>query len=111
MSDARIETYAEFWPFYLKEHGKQSTRVMHYVGTSLAVSLFCYAVATQHYGMLLAAPLPGYAFAWVSHFFIEHNRPATFKYPLWSLYSDFKMLGYMLIGRLNSELQVAPPGV
>ena len=33
----------------------------------------------------------GYAFAWVGHFFFEKNKPATFKYPVWSMLSDLKM--------------------
>ncbi|WVQ93518.1 hypothetical protein IAU59_000592 [Kwoniella sp. CBS 9459] len=32
-----------------------------------------------------------YAFAWISHFFVEKNRPATFTYPVWSLRGDLKM--------------------
>ncbi|MEO6391262.1 MAG: DUF962 domain-containing protein, partial [Pyrinomonadaceae bacterium] len=33
--------------------------------------------------------------------FIEHNRPATFRHPLWSFIADYKMFGMMLIGRMN----------
>ena len=65
------------------------------------------AVATRHFALLLAALVCGYAFAWVGHFFVEHNRPATFRHPLWSFRADFKMLGCALSGRLASELQRA----
>jgi hypothetical protein len=47
----------------------------------------------------------GYAFAWFSHFVIEKNKPATFKYPLWSFISDYKMVFYMLTGRMNAEVE------
>jgi hypothetical protein len=42
----------------------------------------------------------GYAFAWVGHFFFEKNRPATFKYPLYSLRGDFVMASDVLTGRI-----------
>jgi hypothetical protein len=54
---------------------------------------------------LLLAPLAGYFFAWIGHFLVEKNRPATFKYPLESLRGDFKMFGLMATGRMNEELQ------
>ena len=45
---------------------------------------------------LLAAPLAGYGFAWVGHFFFEHNRPATFSHPWYSLAADFVLFRDML---------------
>jgi hypothetical protein len=60
--------------------------------------------------LLVPAAICGYAFAWVGHFFVEHNRPATFKHPLWSFFADFKMLAFALTGRLAAELQRAGIG-
>ena len=101
---ARFRTYAEFWPFYLGEHAKASTRAVHYFGTLASTAALVFALATQNWWWLLAVPVAGYAFAWFSHFFIEKNKPATFKAPFWSLISDYRMCGLFLTGRLSDEL-------
>ena len=103
----RYTSFADFWPFYLREHSKASTRALHYVGTSLVVVIAIGAVLTGRWGWLIALPVAGYAFAWVAHFAVEKNRPATFTYPLWSLVADFRMWGLWLTGRLGPELDRA----
>ncbi|WP_447765319.1 Mpo1-like protein [Sphingopyxis panaciterrae] len=100
-------SFAEFWPFYLREHSKVRTRALHYVGTSLVVLIAVAAVVSGRWGWLVALPLAGYFFAWVAHFGVEKNRPATFTYPLWSLAADFRMWGLWLTGRLGPELDKA----
>jgi hypothetical protein len=101
---ATHRTYAEFWPFYLREHAKPATRGIHYVGTISSTLVLLWAIATQNWWWLLAVPVLGYAFAWTSHFFIEKNKPATFQAPFWSLISDYRMCGLWLSGRLGNEL-------
>jgi hypothetical protein len=101
---ARFRTYADFWPFYLREHAKPSTRAVHYAGTIASALALVVAIATGNWWWLIAVPFFGYGPAWFGHFFIEKNRPATFKYPLWSLAADWKMWALMATGRLNAEL-------
>ena len=110
MSDAkpRITTFEAFWPFYLGEHSLPTTRWFHFVGTTIALLNLISAVVFLAPTYVVSALLSGYFFAWVSHFFIEKNRPATFTYPLWSFIADWKMWAMMATGRLNAELARHP---
>jgi hypothetical protein len=107
VSAQRIGSFAEFWPYYLGEHSRAGTRALHLVGTTLALGLVVAAVVAGKPWLLLGALLSGYGFAWVGHFAVEHNRPATFRYPLWSLAADWKMWGLALTGGLGPELRRA----
>lgn len=105
----RYRSFAEFWPYYLREHAAPGTRALHYVGTSLAILLLLAWVAEGDWRLLVATPIAGYGFAWLAHAVIERNRPATFTYPLWSLRGDFYMLFCWASGRLGAELKRAKP--
>jgi hypothetical protein len=98
-------TYPEFWRRYLGAHRDPRTRGLHYLGTSLALGALGAAAATRNWRWLVAAPITGYSAAWLGHLVFEHNRPETFGHPLWSLASDFRMLGLFVAGRLGDELQ------
>ena len=104
MSTPKITTYGEFWPYYLHEHSRPGTRAIHYVGTSLAVASLVAAIVTGNPWLLVVMLFAGYGPAWIGHFFIEHNRPATFTYPFWSLISDFRMALTWATGGLENEL-------
>ncbi|ANB59441.1 DUF962 domain-containing protein [Anoxybacteroides amylolyticum] len=100
-----FKNYEEFWPFYLSQHRKRATRVWHFIGTSFVFIFLVTAVVTWNAWWILAAPVVAYSFAWISHFFIEGNKPATFGHPLWSLRADFRMYRLMLLGKLEKELE------
>ncbi|MBG6288768.1 MULTISPECIES: Mpo1-like protein [Pseudomonas] len=97
----RFRSFAEFYPYYLQEHSNAVCRRLHYVGSLLVLSILAYAIVSGHWLWLLAMPLAGYGFAWVGHFVFEKNRPATFKYPLWSLMGDWVMLKDAFTGRIR----------
>jgi len=101
------KSFAEFWPFYLREHARPRTRALHYAGTSLVAALALAAFVTGNWLLLIAMPVAGYGFAWASHMLVERNRPATFTYPAWSLAADFKMWWLWLTRRLGPELRAA----
>src|SRR5512145_2049088 len=102
-SNAR-RTFSEFWPYYLGEHSRPETRWFHLLATLVLWGLLVAALAARIWWLLLAIPVAAYGLAWFSHFFIEHNRPATFSQPLYSLLADHKMAFYMITGRLGAEL-------
>ena len=102
-----MQTFAEFWPFYLREHSRLATRALHFAGTTVSLLLIVSAAALRSGRLVLMALVCGYAFAWAGHFFVEHNRPATFKHPLWSFAADWKMWAFALTGRLGPELERA----
>ncbi len=87
----RYRTFREFYPFYLTEHVNPVSRRLHVIGTSLVVGCLIAAFAYMDWRWLIAAPVIGYGFAWVGHFFFEKNRPATFEYPGFSLMGDFRL--------------------
>jgi hypothetical protein len=109
MSEARIQSFEEFWPFYVGEHLDPRSRALHYVGTTLAIGTVAAAALTVNPTWLLLTPVVGYTPAWIGHFIIEKNRPATFKYPVWSLRGDLRMLSYALAGKMAAEVERLHP--
>jgi len=99
----RFASFAAFYPFYLSEHRNATCRALHFAGSTLVVALIVLAIATRNAWWLLAVPLAGYGFAWVGHFGFEKNRPATFKYPAYSLLGDWVMYWQLLTRKIPFE--------
>lgn len=106
----RIQTYGAFFPYYLREHSQPFCRALHYIGTTIALVMLIAGLIERSGWLILAAFASGYLFAWIGHFFIEKNKPATFQYPLWSLISDFRMYSLFLTGRIGAALKEAGVG-
>jgi hypothetical protein len=108
-----IQSFDDFWPYYVRAHSRGQTRVLHAIGSVAAVVMLGISFAISLW-FLIAVPLIGYAFAWYAHFFVEGNKPATFGHPFYSLAADYRMLFLMMAGRMNEEVAkyatpAAPP--
>lgn len=93
-------SFAAFYPFYLKEHSNRTCRRLHFLGCSLALVCLGLALLTGNAWWVLAGLLCGYGFAWLGHFGFEHNRPASFKRPLYSFLGDWAMYRDIWLGRI-----------
>jgi len=102
-----IDSFEAFWPYYVRAHQKPSNRVLHAIGTSMGVTMALAALITRRPRLVPLALVLGYGPAWVGHFFVEGNRPATFGHPLWSLKGDFVMLRHMIAGTMDEEIAKA----
>lgn len=98
-SSANSPTFAAFYPRYLREHSKRGTRVLHFIGTTLFLVCVGLSIGRGQPWWLLAGVVAAYGFAWVGHFFVEHNRPATFQHPWLSLLGDFRLYFDLWRGR------------
>lgn len=96
----RYASFSEFYPHYLSEHKNRVCRRLHFVGSCLVLSCLVVVLLTGLWWLLVLVPVIGYGFAWVGHFFYEHNKPATFRYPLYSLVGDWVMFKDILIGKI-----------
>ena len=96
----KFNSFSEFYPYYLSEHGNSTCRRLHFIGTTLVIGILAYAIGRGSLLLLLALPIAGYTFAWIGHFFFEKNRPATFQHPFYSLLGDFVMYRDMILGKV-----------
>ena len=97
----KFSTFSEFYPFYLSQHSNPSCRRLHFIGSWLVLTLAALAWVRSEPLLLLLLPVVGYGFAWIGHYFFEHNRPATFAYPLYSLMGDWVMWKDILLGKVK----------
>jgi len=100
----RLSSFEEFWPYYVAQHAQPANRALHFTGTSLVLAIVAAVVTLGMPLWLVLVPVAGYGPAWIGHFFVEKNRPATLKYPLWSLRGDFRMYRLMWMAQMEPEV-------
>ncbi|MFL0796949.1 MAG: DUF962 domain-containing protein [Cellvibrionaceae bacterium] len=96
-----FNTFSEFYPFYRSEHSDRTCRRLHFIGSFLALFILGYVIYSGELIWIFPGLVVGYAFAWIGHFFFEHNKPATFQYPFYSFMGDWVMFKDMLTGKLD----------
>ena len=99
--DKEFKTFSEFYPYYLSEHGDKLNRRLHFTGLLAALITLAIAIISKNWVLLLLVPIFGYGLSWIGHYFIEKNKPATFKYPLYSIMGDFVMFKDILFGKIK----------
>jgi hypothetical protein len=102
-----VQIPVTFGDFYLTQHSKPWTRRLHALGMLLCLVVAA-ALVLQRPLLWWLVPVAGYGPAWFSHLFIEHNKPATFRFPLCSLLSDFRMTYFVLTGKLHERSSQKP---
>ena len=91
------------WGRFADRYGRKPMMVR----ASLAMTFTMGGLAFVHnvYWLLalrvLNGLLSGYACAWIGHFIFERNKPASFKQPVYSFISDWRMFADVLRGRLS----------
>lgn len=99
--EKKFKSFSEFYPYYLSEHGNPVNRRLHFFGSLLTIIVVLFVIFTQTWIALILVPILGYGFAWIGHYFVEKNKPATFTYPLYSLMGDWVMFKDILTGKMK----------
>jgi len=100
--DAKAFTsFAEFYPFYLSEHSNRICRRLHFAGSTLGLLCLVLALWLRQPWFIVLGLFLGYALAWIGHFAFEHNKPASFKRPLYSFMGDWRMYADIWRGHIR----------
>ena len=101
MNDTKFTSFKDFYPYYLSEHKLRINKILHAIGSLIGLSFLIYVLCIGKYKLILVSFVFGYTFAWIGHFFFEKNKPATFKYPLYSFLGDWVMLKDLILGKIK----------
>ena len=101
MSETKFTSFKDFYPYYLSEHKLKINKILHVLGSMCALMFLIFAIYLKQYKLVPVSLLIGYFFAWIGHFIFEKNKPATFKYPLYSFIGDWVMLKDIFTGKIK----------
>jgi len=101
MSDTKFTSFKKFYPYYLSEHKLKINKILHIIGSLLGLIFLIIVLYFKNYKYIPLSFLFGYIFAWIGHFVFEKNKPATFKYPIYSFMGDWVMLKDILTGKIK----------
>lgn len=95
------KSFKEYYPFYLSQHQNKMSQRLHFLGTAFAILFLLAFIFSFNFWYVIWAIIFGYGFAWIGHSFYEKNKPATFKYPLYSLLGDLMMFKDVITGKIK----------
>tara|TARA_Y100001970_G_scaffold3377_1_gene3897 strand:+ start:17308 stop:17616 length:309 start_codon:yes stop_codon:yes gene_type:complete len=101
MNDTKFTSFKKFYPYYLSEHKLRINKILHIIGSLTSITFIIIIIYIEKYKYIPLSILFGYGCAWIGHFVFEKNRPATFKYPIYSFIGDWMMLKDVLIGKIK----------
>jgi len=105
----RFASFDDFFAYYVRQHSDRRNRMLHLLGTTLGLLVLAAALALRRPLLALLWPVVSYGFAWLGHFAMEKNKPASFEHPWWSFLADFRMLALVVTRRLGPWLDGQAP--
>ena len=97
--EKKYKNFKDFYPYYISEHSHKTTKLLHFIGTTFSLYFLINFFLSFEIKFIFFSLISGYGFAWVAHFFVEKNKPATFTYPLYSCVADHLMYIEILRGK------------
>ncbi|MCH2652198.1 MAG: DUF962 domain-containing protein [Gammaproteobacteria bacterium] len=94
-----FKNFEEFYPYYIDEHKSKYNKLLHFIGTTIFFIFMIIFISSFEPKYIFYGFLSGYGWAWIGHFFIEKNKPATFYFPLYSLRGDWRMYKEIIQGK------------
>jgi hypothetical protein len=101
-------TFKEYYKHYLTLHQNKWNRRLHILGQLTTIATFIFityliikVINLLFFHYIVLFPSSFIPFAWSGHFFLEKNKPASFKNPWWAKRSDWVMLKDILIGKIK----------